>query len=690
MAAKEISIVLNAKDQTKAAFASLQRQVDGTARSFNSLKNVMAGALAGVSISSTITKFIQETINAEQEQAQLAAVLRSTGEAAGWSQQQLNDMAESLARSSTFSAGEITNAQTRLMAYTGIVGKAVPETMQAIVDMSARTGQSIEQSAEMLGKAINLPSAGMTSLKKMGFDFGEEQIRAAKKLEAAGKVYEAQQIVLAELTSSYGGAAQAARDTFGGAVKALQNNINDLLTGDGGSMAQLKASVEGLNQTLESDETRAAFQMMVKWMTDVSTTAIQAAGGIVGLINRVQELRREAGPNGLINRVFDAAGAVVNPIGTAYGLVSGLIKGESPQTQEYQATVRALDNRIAGRAASGAAAASGTTDKKGGSKRDPEAEAKRAIESLQKQLEKTQELSEVEQVLLNIQRMRAAGGRVSDEQKQTMLGLAAQIDASKSLAEAEKARTEEEQRRSDAVKAQREEGIALMEQMRTPLERYNAELERLKDLADAGAISTETHARAVKHAGEAYEGATKQMDTFGQRFAENTQSQLGDGIYQALSGKFEDIGDAWADMLKRMMAEALATDLTRALFGDLVQGGSGSGLLGGLLGGGGSGKGGGGGGAGSLIGGAFSWLMSVIPGLDTGTDFVPKDMLALIHKGEKIVPASQNNGAGSTIVINQTVGDVATASMLEKNNARLKREISGALRRSQGYGGSMA
>ncbi|WP_153015395.1 hypothetical protein, partial [Ventosimonas gracilis] len=73
-------------------------------------------------------------------QAQLAAVLKSTGEAAGFNREQLNEMGQALADATTFDTGSITRAQTTLLAFSGIVGDDFVKAQQAAADMAARMG----------------------------------------------------------------------------------------------------------------------------------------------------------------------------------------------------------------------------------------------------------------------------------------------------------------------------------------------------------------------------------------------------------------------------------------------------------------------------------------------------------------------------------------------------------------------
>lgn len=50
-------------------------------------------------------------------------------------------------------------------------------------------------------------------------------------------------------------------------------------------------------------------------------------------------------------------------------------------------------------------------------------------------------------------------------------------------------------------------------------------------------------------------------------FGFNLQRNLGDQLFQVLDGNFKNIGASFASMLKRMLADALAANLTQALFG---------------------------------------------------------------------------------------------------------------------------
>jgi len=244
--------------------------------SFSSVSGVVTAAIAGASIGSAFRSFIQNTIDAQDEQAQLAAVLQSTGNAAGYSQQKLNEMAEAMAKASTFDSGEINIAQTRLLSYTGVVGESFPRAMQNAIDMATRMGMSVSQAAETVGRALDIPSQGLTALTKQGFRFTDAQKDLVKQLEETGKTAEAQAIIMEAMESSYKGAAAAAQNTLGGAIKNLQNAIKDTLTGDDQSVNGLTEAINDLANEMNSPEMKAGFGAIMSGLANIASYAVSA------------------------------------------------------------------------------------------------------------------------------------------------------------------------------------------------------------------------------------------------------------------------------------------------------------------------------------------------------------------------------------------------------------------------------
>jgi hypothetical protein len=261
-------------------------------KEWSTLGAAIAAGFAGITIGSTFAKFIQESKDAQGEQAQLVAVLKSTKEAAGYSADELNEMASAM--SGVFSDGDINRAQTRLLAYTNVVGNEFPQALQAAVDMAARMGMTVEQAAETVGKALDVPAEGLTALSKQGFRFTEDQKKLVERLQDTGRTAEAQKIILDALKSSYGGAAEAARNTFGGAISELQNSLNSLMTGEDGSLQGATESIQDLTKQMNSSETKQAFAALTAGLASVISFLASATTHVINFSRFVGEALAKA------------------------------------------------------------------------------------------------------------------------------------------------------------------------------------------------------------------------------------------------------------------------------------------------------------------------------------------------------------------------------------------------------------
>lgn len=379
-----------AADKTVAGTAKgIDRQLSGIDKSFDRLNRNSSGALAEigrgfnlltVSIRSAsamvgafgagaaFTRFVANTRNAEQEQAQLGAVLRSTGEAAGFNANQLNLMADSMEGQTTFSAGAITTAQTALLAFTGVVGTEFTRAMDSAANMSARTGLSLTQTAELIGRALDVPSKGMAALSRQGFRFTDEQRQLMKQLEATGRTAEAQGIILSALEESYGGAAAAARETLSGALLALGNTFDSLLTGRENALSGVTNAVNTLNAALSGPDARIAISALGDVIIAVSAVMagrLVAAGTSAAaafLAAQVQAVRYQATLAALAGvsrsaavaitasataaRVASAALALIGgPVGAAV-LAASAVGYFATRSSEAEREAEALDGRI--------------------------------------------------------------------------------------------------------------------------------------------------------------------------------------------------------------------------------------------------------------------------------------------------------------------------------------------------------
>lgn len=283
--ARDATSATTALDKMAPAAGKAEKSVDKLSTASKEFGKVIGGLAAALAGGVFFQAVIRNTIESEDALAQLNATIKSTAGAAGLSSDQMVEMAKGLQAVTTFGDDAIISMQSQLLTFTKIGGDVVPRATEAILDLATKMGGDLKGAAVQVGKALNDPIKGVAMLGKSGVQFSEDQQQMITALVETGRLAEAQTVILAELETQFGGSARAARDTFGGAVTALQNAFGDLLEGDGGNLNDARVGVESLTKALSDPQVQMAFGQIVGGIFQVTAAVAEALPELVRFTN---------------------------------------------------------------------------------------------------------------------------------------------------------------------------------------------------------------------------------------------------------------------------------------------------------------------------------------------------------------------------------------------------------------------
>lgn len=239
----------DAQDELKETKQDAEQTTKSLRGMAKGLGAVAAAAIGIGGVGALFRNVAREAETFETSMLKINAIIRATGGVAGKTGDDLLSFAKSLALNTLESTEGVLEAQQRLLTFRKIQGDVFDRAIVASADLAAAMGTNLSGASIMLGRALEDPERGLTALTRTGTVFTESQKEMVKQLVQAGKLQQAQSLILEELEGQYGGTAQAAAQGYAGALDTLAQRqqefllaINDTL----GVTDKLAAAVNGL------------------------------------------------------------------------------------------------------------------------------------------------------------------------------------------------------------------------------------------------------------------------------------------------------------------------------------------------------------------------------------------------------------------------------------------------------------
>lgn len=283
----------------------------------------VATAAIGIGLVGALKESVDAFAESERVSAQTTAVLRSTGKQANVTKKQVEDLATAVSRKTGIDDEAVQAQENLLLTFTKVRNEAgknndiFTQATQTVTDLATSmnhgavpTMEQMHSSSIKIGKALNDPVKGLTALTKVGVTFTEGQKKQVTALVESGNRLGAQKLILRELKTEFGGAAEAAGNTFSGKIAKAKVAVGNLYEAIGGQLIPVLGSAaqgtaDFVNSFVTSDRP-------ARFFAGVKDAADSAKGAVSGLVDSFRD-RRSGGASvatAIAGTLTDAIGSV--------------------------------------------------------------------------------------------------------------------------------------------------------------------------------------------------------------------------------------------------------------------------------------------------------------------------------------------------------------------------------------------
>lgn len=271
-------------------------------------------------------------------------------------------IADELGKQTLFNEEDFTQGFKLLTSFRSIATDSYERVAIAAADVATVTNQDVNTSLMQLAKALQDPEKGLTALARSGTTFTEQQKAQIKTLVESGDQLGAQNLILKEIETQYGGAAKAAgssgfagvMDTLGEVVRDLQRAFAAILQSPlqaffstlGAAVQRITEGYEWLNSVLK-EQILPILQPLIDKVAeltggfDVTTIVDLWQGGLVIAVKLVAQALQLVVPVAV--KILDVLAAVGrNPVFQALitplkAVINGLLGARTEITQFTEA-----------------------------------------------------------------------------------------------------------------------------------------------------------------------------------------------------------------------------------------------------------------------------------------------------------------------------------------------------------------